>query len=183
MSIQVGLKVTGIYFGTNYSLNSNFQVTVPDAPTVKDVMDAAVVAVGAGAYPGATFFNYTDNMVYVNSISVNYDVPPAPTLPMGPSPAAVFYTLLQQSGLPYDQALQYYHYRPTTLDDGTYALIQLNITNDVLSYVKSPAQPILDGDIIAWRLVTIETAPLPSARGIGSAAKSATMKINRMAKP
>ena len=173
MTISVQLSVTGIYFGTPTSTNPKFTVTIPDNPTVKDVMDAAVAQVAAGGYPGASMFNYMAMGSYLQSISVNYTAPPKSSV------AAGFYQLQQTTDSPLEEILQYYHYRPTTVNKNA-ALIQLNIDNAETPFTDPPTEPILSGDVIIWRRVTIQNAPTPQSFAYRAAVKNSNLMVAAM---
>ena len=177
-SINVQLSVTGLYFGTPSSTNPKFIVPVPIASfgptivTVKSVMDKAVKMVAAGGYPNASMFTYTTNSGgEVQSISVNYTKSPRKPS-TSPSPLPGLYSLNETLNKPpFDTVLQYYHYRPTTVN-GKSALIQLNIDAVPTLFSKPPTTPIINGDVIIWRMVTIETGPLSTVKGFQGALKS-----------
>ena len=176
--INVQLSVTGLYFGTPSSTNPKFIVPVllrngptPVTITVKSVMDAAVKKVASGGYPNASMFTYTTNSGGgVQSISVNYTK--SPRIPStSPSPLPGLYSLNETLNKPpFDTVLQYYHYRPTTVN-GKPALIQLNI-DAVPTLFSKFSGGFSDGDVIIWRMVTIETGPLSTVKGFQSALKS-----------
>jgi hypothetical protein len=183
-SINVQLSVTGLYFGTPSSTNPKFIVPVsigdpfaiPPSPptivTVKSVMDKAVKMVAAGKYPNASMFTYTTNSGgEVQSISVNYTKSPRKPS-TSPSPLPGLYSLNETLNQPpFDTVLQYYHYRPTKVN-GKSALIQLNIDAVPTLFSNPPTTQIIDGDVIIWRMVTIETGPLSTVKGFQSALKS-----------
>jgi hypothetical protein len=174
-TINVQLSVTGIYFGTPTSKNPKFTVPVTFSgvsPTVKNVMDAAVLAVKNNKYPNASMFSYgTNSSGAIQSISVSYTASPRRPSPF-PVPGPGFYSLYETLNRPpFDTVLQYYHYRPTTVS-GRPALIQLNIDAVPTLFNRPPTTPILNGDVIIWRLVTIETGPLSSVRGLQAASSS-----------
>jgi len=179
MSINVGLRITGIYFGSPKSANGVIMVSVPEAPTVKQVLDAAVSLVNASGVPGTSLFTYTPvdptPMDDVHSFTVVYTEPPIkpnPKTPEAIQQPAGMYVLNDKLDSPYEQSLQYYHCRHIQVN-GNPALIQLNIQGDFRSFTQQPEEPIVDGDIIIWRMVTIENAPIPSKRAYATAARNA----------
>lgn len=183
MSINVELRVTGIYFGSPLAVKNlqTITVTVPYNPTVKDVMDAAVAMFPTSAIPEVKLFSYSftpsfanNKLESVNRITIYYNKPPLdPSKIQGGffPPEAGLYVLDDELGTPYDKSLQYYHYRKTTVDKKD-ALIQLNIKSHFKAFNTPPDQPIEDGDLIVWRLVVIENSPLRSLRPIGTAMRS-----------
>ena len=181
MAIKVGLRVTGIYFGSPLSNNGLITVSVPDKPTVKDVLDAAVQLTSGGGVPDTTLFAYSftatsgNVMGEVTSFTVVYSAPPLKpsSHPASVKPPGVgLYTIREQTSTPYELALQYYHYRRTQVN-GADALLQLNIDSKFFPFDGAPQQTIEDGDEITWRLVTIQNAAIPSIRTFAKASRSA----------
>lgn len=161
MSVNVNLRVVGIYFGASPT-SSKFSGTgggvvlnVPDNPTVARVMYAAFQDAANGRIQNVNAFNY-NGYPDCNFIGVSYSKLPPHTSGYKTGNSYVFQ--LSDSGANAGQ-LQYYHYREVNGD-----FVQLNTNNSFIPYIQTPDPKILDGDYIVWRQVSIISQTNGNAR-------------------
>jgi len=163
--MKIKLRVVGAFFGASPGVGQNvltdkFSGTngevvldLPDVPgvTIADVMKKASADAAAGLIPNVSVFNYSPNAPLpgegLKEITIVYTKLPPKVNGTGPGP---YVLKLSDSTELTSHELQYYHYREQGSD-----YVQLNKNNVTSAFCVPPESPLVDGDSIVWRQVTI----------------------------
>jgi hypothetical protein len=165
-NMKIKLRVVGAFFGASPGvgqnvMNDKFSGTngevILDFPgvadlTVADVMKKASADAAAGLIPNVSVFNYSPTNPlpgqFLKEITIVYTKLPPMVTGTGPGPYVL--KLVDSSVGFASHELQYYHYREQGSD-----YIQLNKDNVTKTFSEEPQVPLIDGDSIVWRQVTI----------------------------
>jgi hypothetical protein len=166
--INVKFRVVGIYLGCfpgdPNSSTGQITVQVNDNPTVYDVMKAVALKVASGGFPGVELFGFNPSPASqgqeIQSISVEYSVKPRKNRPYAPG----VYILEDSRGSNPNRVLQYY-----IMDANG---VQKNRNNDTAVFTLPPDVPIVDGDTVLWRQVSICMGPNGGFRSTSLAKRS-----------
>ena len=164
--MKIKLRVVGAFFGASPGVGRNVTtdkfsgtngeviLDLPDGAviTVADVMKKASADAAAGLIPNVSVFNYgpTNPLPgqFLQDITIVYTKLPPKVTGTGPGPYVL--KLVDSAVGLASHELQYYHYRESGSD-----YIQLNKDNVTKTFSESPQTPLVDGDSIVWRQVTI----------------------------
>ena len=155
MPNNIGFRVTGMYLGASDSVTGEIRVDIDkDNPTVYDVMVAVVHKVKNGDVPGVSEFSFTPTFPRpkdgLDSITVNYTQPPKTQYSPG-----TYFLADTESGNP-AQVFQYYIF------DKDFK--QKNNNGVSKRFNEAPDKPIVEGDTIVWRQLSILQGPIESPR-------------------
>jgi hypothetical protein len=163
--MKIKLRVVGAFFGASPGVGQNVSMDkfsgtngevvldLPDVPnlTIADVMKKASADAAAGLIPNVSVFTYSPNNPAsgegLKEIIIVYTKKPPQVNPLGTGPYV--FKLTDSAGLT-SHELQYYHYRQKGTD-----YVQLNKNNVTSSFSDEPESPLINGDSIVWRQVTI----------------------------
>lgn len=146
MPLNVGFRVTGMYFGAKESITQEIRVDVVKTnPTVYDVMIEVVKKVQTGGVPGVETFIF-DPAFPAESDSLKSFTIVYNQAPKAPYNAGVYFLQENKMVNPV-YVFQYYIF------DSTF--VQKNNNNKTKNFNESPDVEIVDNDTIVWRQVAI----------------------------
>ena len=164
--MKIKLRVVGAFFGASPGVGQGVStdpfsgtdgevvLDLPDGAgvTVADVMAKASADAAAGLIPNVAAFTYTPTNPlpgqFLKEITIVYTKLPPKVTGTGPGPYVL--KLVDSAAALASHELQYYHYRERESD-----YIQLNKNNVTTTFGEPPQEPLVDGDSIVWRQVTI----------------------------
>ena len=146
MPLNIGFRITGMFFGAKDSVTKEIRVDVPkDNPTVYDVMVEVVKKVNRGEVSGVSGFLFDpifpSEIDSLKSVTLQYS-----SAPKEPYEAGTYFLQENKMGNPI-YVFQYYIF------DKDFK--QKNDNNKTKNFNQTPDDTIVDNDTVIWRQIAI----------------------------